>query len=72
MNIEAIERAIAYFGNQSRMSKACGVKQTLISDALLGRKNFGPETCLKVARATSGQVKARELRPDIDWEAAFL
>ena len=72
MNKQAVERAIAHFGSQTKMGKECGIPQTLISDTLLGNKRFGAETCLKVARATGGLVKARDLRPDIDWEASFL
>lgn len=62
-----IEKAIEITGSQSSLAKACNVKQPTIFKWLNGGK-MDVKYIPAIIKATSGEVKPKDLRPDVDWE----
>lgn len=71
-HMAAIRKATEYFGGLKNTADALGIAKSLVADAQRGVRQLGPENCLRLARLTNGHVKARDLRPEIDWEASNL
>ena len=59
-----IERAIARFGSEASLGEACGYSQHAIWKAKKQGK-VSAELAVAIDRATSGEVRREELRPDI-------
>jgi DNA-binding transcriptional regulator YdaS (Cro superfamily) len=64
--MEALRKAIDIVGGQSELGKACGVWQTAVSN-WLKRENVPAEYCPAIEKATKGEVRCEQLRPDVDW-----
>ncbi len=45
----------------------CGVGDDYLYQVLTGRKNSPAELCIEIEKATSGEVRCEDLRPDVDW-----
>lgn len=58
-------RAIEILGNPSRLAAATGYSQHAVWHALHVRKSVSPKMAIAIDRATKGEVKKSELRPDI-------
>jgi DNA-binding transcriptional regulator YdaS (Cro superfamily) len=63
-----IDKAIKYHGSQAKLAAAMGCSQQLISQ-LLRSNSITAEMALRIEKATEGEIKRHELRPDI-WESA--
>jgi DNA-binding transcriptional regulator YdaS (Cro superfamily) len=61
---ELIQKAIDICGSQKALADACGVKQPAVSNWMRRDKTLLLERAVLIERATGGQVKASELRPD--------
>lgn len=68
--MNAIDKAISLAGGQSNLAISCGVSQAAVSKWSRGQRVDGDHV-LPVVRATNGQVKPFDLRPDLypdqDW-----
>lgn len=62
--ITPFEKAIALFGNMSRLAVATGYSQHAIWHAVK-RGQVSPKMAVAIHRATKGKVKKDQLRPDI-------
>lgn len=61
---EALERAVQIFKSQAALAQAAGLTQQGVS-YLLKAPTISAEVAVAIERATSGQVRREELRPDI-------
>lgn len=63
---DALERAIKIAGSKSALARSLGITPWALS-----KWNFNkiPEDrCLSIEELTNEEVKAEQLRPDINWE----
>lgn len=60
-----LERAISILGSTSALARAIGLTPWAVSK--WDRNNPPKDRCLAIEEATSGQVTAEQLRPDINW-----
>jgi len=62
---ELIERAIRHCGSEAKLGKAAGgFSQNAVWQAKR-RGRVSPELALGIDRATAGEIKASDLRPDL-------
>lgn len=61
-----IEKAIKLVGSQDKLGELCGCSQNKIWLAK-DRGKIDAELALKIEQATAGEVRARDLRPDLPW-----
>lgn len=66
-NVKAlIASAIKKFGTEAKLAEAAGVSQPVINEAKrTGR--VGPRLAIGLERATRGEIRRSDLRPDL-WE----
>ena len=62
-----IRRAIDICGSQPKLAERIGRAQQTISKLLMRQARVTADVALKIEAATEGQVRARELRPDLPW-----
>lgn len=62
--LDSLHRAIAIFGNQSRLAVAIGYSQHAVWHAVK-RRRVSPEMAIAIHKATNGKVRKEQLRPDI-------
>jgi len=62
---QAIERAVKIAGSQKKLAQMVGVSQPNVWSWLHDKKRVSPERVLPIVKATEGQVKAYQLRPDL-------
>ncbi len=67
-NIEAIKKAADVCGSLSKLSIAVGTTYTSAFKWAHGKAVPSPLNCMKIEKATRGQVKKEEIRPDFDWK----
>lgn len=60
-----LEKAVSLLGGQTKLAKELGVKQQNVWSWLRIAKKIPAEVCIPIEKATQGQVKKEELRPDI-------
>lgn len=65
--LKALRRAVEIAGGQTALAKKIGggVKQAHVWNWLHRDKRVPAEFTIKIERATNGEVRARELRPDM-------
>ena len=63
--IAALAKAVRLIGSQMKTGKAIGVSGQAVSEVLRRGRRVPAEWCLKLHKATGGQVTAGELRPDL-------
>lgn len=61
---DSIKKAIDVVGSQAALSRACGVSQPAVFRWLNGSR-VKADYVMSIVRATNGQVKAYEIRPDL-------
>lgn len=66
MNL-GVKAAIEICGSQAVVAKACGISQPTVFKWLGGAK-MDVAHVSSIVKATNGEVKPQELRPDVDWE----
>ncbi|EEC8908804.1 helix-turn-helix domain-containing protein [Escherichia coli] len=62
---KAINLAIEFAGSQQKLADACGVKQPSVWAWLHGKKKVSAENAKRIELATSGNVRAYQIRPDL-------
>ena len=65
--MSGISTAIIICKGQSALARACGVSQAAVGKWLDGAK-MDVAHVSSIVKATNGEVKPQELRPDVDWE----
>lgn len=66
MTATPLQRAIEICGGQNALAKKIGVKQSTLWHWIeRSRKGVPAEYVIKIEKATAGQVKRTELRPDL-------
>lgn len=63
--INHLQRAIAIFGNQSRLADAIGYSQHAVWHACTKSRRVSPQMAIAIHKATKGKVRKEHLRPDI-------
>jgi DNA-binding transcriptional regulator YdaS (Cro superfamily) len=64
-NIDAIEKAISYFGTQLIMGDAIGYSQASISEWLRNAKRVPAEAAVILEHVTSRSFTVKQIRPDL-------
>ncbi|EKD85867.1 MAG: hypothetical protein ACD_37C00591G0002 [uncultured bacterium] len=67
-NIEAIKKAANVCGSLSKLAIAIGATYTSAFKWAHGKAVPSPLNCMKIEKATRGQVTKEEIRPDFDWK----
>ncbi len=67
-NTEAIKKAIAILGSGWKLAKKIGVNPPTVYSWTSGQRSPDPINCLRIQKATEGQVKARDILPNYDWD----
>ena len=57
-------------GRMTALANTIGVVPSLVSMWVNEDRRVPAEWCLEIERATDGQVRAEELRPDLNWTRA--
>lgn len=65
--MNGIKQAVALCNGQSSLARACGVSQTAVLKWICGGK-MDVKYIPAIIKATNGEIKPQELRPDVDWE----
>jgi DNA-binding transcriptional regulator YdaS (Cro superfamily) len=60
-----LEKAIALFNNPTRLAAAIGYSQHAVWHALNRRGQVSARMAVAIERATKGQIRREQLRPDI-------
>ncbi|HIC6752420.1 TPA: transcriptional regulator [Salmonella enterica subsp. enterica] len=61
---KVIQRALEIVGSQKRLADICGVSQPAVHKWLNGG-SVSPEKVTAIVKATGGEIKAHEIRPDL-------
>ena len=67
-NVEAIVEAFYFFGTSTALAKALNVTLGKVHKWLNHKSVPKPENCLKIEKVTKRKVKARDIRPNYDWD----
>ena len=67
-NVEEIKRAAEIVGSYNKLSLLLGVSVANVYKWRDGKSTPDPINCLKIQKLTNGLVKARDIRPDYDWD----
>jgi DNA-binding transcriptional regulator YdaS (Cro superfamily) len=62
--MDALDRAIDIFGTQENLARELGIRSPSISE-WRARGRVPLERCVKIEKATKGQVTRYDLRPDV-------
>lgn len=65
--MNGIEKAIALYGNASRVAVALGVTPQAVFFWRHGQRVFPAELCIVLERESSRAIRCEDLRPDVDW-----
>ena len=65
-----IKRAITIAGSQKKLAAAIGLSQQGVSYLLNGAPRVTAEIAIKIEKATRGEIRRQQLRPDIFGGAA--
>lgn len=69
MNTEAIKRAVAELGGNSKLAQAIHVAPALVSQWVNGVRPVAARHCIPIEQATSGAVTRYDLLPDVFGDA---
>lgn len=67
--ITHLQRAIAHFGNMTKLAVAIGYSQHAVWHAVK-RQQVSPRMAVAIHKASNGKIKKAQLRPDIFGDAA--
>lgn len=67
-NTEEIKRAADIVGSYHKLSLLLGVSVVNVYKWRDGKSTPDPINCLKIQKLTNGQVKAKDIRPDYEWD----
>ena len=63
----AMEKAVLFFGGVVKLSEKLGVHQGTVSKWLHSKLSIPIKHAVKIEELTKGQIKAKDLRPDVKW-----
>lgn len=66
--MDALNRAVGLLSGQAGLASAIGVKQQHVWNWLNRDGRVPAEHCPAIEKATAGQVRCEELRPDVEWD----
>lgn len=66
--MHAIDKAAALVGNQSALAALLGVTKSAVNQWKDPDRKVPAEHCPLIERATGGQVRCEDLRPDVAWD----
>jgi len=55
------------YGGGRQLALAVGVSSVIVSQWKTGARQVPADRCIDIERATGGQVRCEDLRPDVDW-----
>ena len=64
--MNGILKAVNLCKGQSALARTCGVSQAAVGKWLNGAK-MDVKYVESIVRATNGEIKPEDLRPDVDW-----
>lgn len=70
--MHAIERAAEILGSQTAIAALCNVSKGAVNQWKDPDRRVPAEYCPLIERATSGQVRCEDLRPDVAWDVLRL
>lgn len=65
--MESIRKAISIAGGASHLAALLGVSTQAVCFWRDGARSIPPERCIAIEKATKGEVRCEDLRPDVDW-----
>lgn len=68
INREWIQRAAEQLGSVIKLSHALGISETAVYKWMRGSGYPSVYNCILIEKVTDGKVKAKDIRPEIDWE----
>jgi DNA-binding transcriptional regulator YdaS (Cro superfamily) len=68
LSMSALLRAVTLLNGQAALATAIGVKQQHIWNWLNRPGGVPAEHCPAIERATKGEVRCEQLRPDVPWD----
>lgn len=63
-----LHRAVEIAGGQAALADGIKVSRQVLNNWVRGRVRVPAEHCPAIERATGGQVRCEELRPDVAWD----
>jgi DNA-binding transcriptional regulator YdaS (Cro superfamily) len=70
--MDAIDKAAEILGSQTAIAALCGVSKGAVSQWKDPDRRVPAEFCPLIERATGGQVRCEDLRPDVAWDVLRL
>jgi len=67
-NVEAIKKAAEIFGSIQKLAMSINTTYGSALKWYHGTATPSPLSCMKIEKATKGQVTKEEIRPDFDWK----
>lgn len=67
-NKDEIKRAVKILGSVMKLARALEVGELSVYRWTSGKSAPDPINCLKIQKLTNGQVKAKDIRPDYEWD----
>ncbi|OBW97178.1 transcriptional regulator [Gallibacterium anatis] len=65
---QGVQQSISICGSQAKLASYIGVSQNAISLWLKNGSKMDVKYIPLIIQATNGEVTARDLRPDVDWD----
>lgn len=64
---EAVKQAAKLVGGVSALARLVGVSGPAVTQWTTGFRQVPAERCPLIERATEGEIRCENLRPDVDW-----
>ncbi|WNV05818.1 helix-turn-helix domain-containing protein [Candidatus Methylospira mobilis] len=64
---KTIKDACNAVGGQAALARSLEVSPATVNQWVLGRRQIPAERCPQIERASNGEVRCEDLRPDVDW-----
>ena len=64
-NVNEIQRAVSILGSRNALAKKINISYQTVSDWLNEKKTPSLENCIKIEKATEGQVKVKKILSDL-------
>lgn len=65
---DPVDRAADILGSQTALAALCKVSRGAVNQWKDPKRKVPAEHCPVIERATNGQVRCEELRPDVPWD----
>ncbi len=67
-NNEKVREAADILGSAMKLAREIGVGEVAVYKWIHAKSIPDPINCLKIQKATKGKVKAKDIRPDYEWD----